>query len=558
MALNPRVVVLGQESRDRIVAGVNILADAVRVTLGPKGRNVVIQREHGAPHITKDGVTVAREIVLEDKLADSGVRLIKQVANQTADDIGDGTTTATVLTQAMVREGMKFVTAGMSPINLKRGMDLAVNAVVEELVGMSKECEDPLVIAQVASISANNDIQMGQLIADAITKVGKAGTVTVEEGNGLKDELDSVNGLSYEQGMLSPYFVNADKGRCILENPYILLADRPILNVNDLIPALEKLAQTGRPFLIMAEQVENDALATLVVNTHRGAIKACAVRGPDWKGPRRTHLIEDIAILTGGKVLSDITGKQVKNVELTDLGQCNRVEITRTTTLIIGGHGDKEAVQARIDSINQALEEEPHGDTNFTRNDQLERISKLSGGVSVIRVGAATRTEMMEKKDRIDDSLHATRAAMEEGIVPGGGVAYIRIKAKLAGLKGANDEQNAGIQIVLRALEEPLRQIALNAGDSPDVIVNKVTESEAEVGYDASNSTFGNMFETGIIDPTKVVKAALINSASVAGLLLTTDCAIYEIPAKPQFGPGPGAPDPSPPAGHPLPSKYDV
>jgi chaperonin GroEL len=555
MALNPRVVILGQESRDRIVAGVNILADAVRVTLGPKGRNVVIQREHGAPHITKDGVTVAREIVLEDKLADSGVRLIKQVANQTADDIGDGTTTATVLTQAMVREGMKYVTAGMSPINLKRGIDLAVQTVVDELATMSKECEDPTTIAQVATISANNDGEMGQLIADALTKVGKMGTVTVESGNGLKDELDSVSGLSYEQGMLSPYFVNADKGRCILENPYIVLADRPILNVNDLVPALEKLAATGRPFLIMAEQVENDALATLVVNTHRGNIKTCAVRGPDWKGPRRTILMEDIAILTGGKVLSEVTGKQVKNLELSDLGQCNRVEITRTSTLIIGGHGSKDDVDARVASIKQELEEEPHGDSNFNREGQLERISKLSGGISVIRVGAATNTEMMEKKDRIDDSLHATRAAMEEGIVPGGGVAYIRIKEKLKDLKGNNDEQNAGIQIVLRALEEPLRQIAENAGDSPDVIVNKVKESDTEVGYDASDSTFGNMFETGIIDPTKVVKAALINAASVAGLLLTTDCAIYEVPLERKAG---GAPDPSPPAGHPLPEKYNV
>lgn len=550
--LNPRIVILGQESRDRIVTGVNILADAVRVTLGPKGRNVVIQRDHGAPHITKDGVTVAREIVLEDKLADSGVRLVKQVANQTADDIGDGTTTATVLTQAMVREGMKFVTAGMSPINLKRGIDLAVEAVVEELSKMSKSCEDEDSIKDVATISANNDPKMGALIAEAIIKVGKTGTVTVEEGNGLKDELDVVNGLSYDQGYLSPYFVNADKGRCILENPYILIADRPILNVGDLIPALEKLAQTGRPFLIMAEQVENDALATLVVNTARGNVKACAVRGPDWKGPKRSHLIEDIAILTGGKVISDVTGKMIKNAELEDFGQCNRVEITRNSTLIVGGHGEQTAIQARIDSIKQALEVDPHGDANFNREDQLERISKLQGGVSVIRVGAATRTEMMEKKDRIDDSLHATRAAIEEGIVPGGGVAYIRIKSKLKNLKGANDEQTAGIQIVLRAMEEPLRQIALNAGDSPDVIVNKVTEGNDEFGYDASDSTFGNMFETGIIDPAKVVKAALINAASVSGLLLTTDCAIYEIPPK-EF-----TNEPTPPAGHALPPKYDV
>lgn len=551
--INSRVVTSGPEARAKLVEGVNILADAVKVTLGPKGRNVVIQREFGPPHITKDGVTVAREIFLADKLQDSGVRLIKQAANQTSDDIGDGTTTATVLAQAMIREGMKFVTAGLSPINLKRGIDKAVAAAVEELAAVSKECTDPTTIAHVASISANSDTEMGQLIADALIKVGKTGTVTVENGNGLKDELTIVQGLQYEQGYLSPYFVNSEKQKCILENPYILIADRPILNVNDLIPVLEKLAQQGRPFLIMAESVENDALATLVINTAQGHIKACAVRGPEWKGPARSQLMEDIAILTGGKVISDVTGKIIKNAEIEDMGQCNRVEITADSTLIVGGHGDKSKLDERIESLKDQLVREPWGDSVFTRDMMLERISKLSGGIGVIRVGGATRPETMERKDRIDDSLHATRAAIEQGVVPGGGVALIRVIKKLKELKGANTEQDAGISIVIRALEEPLRQIALNAGDSPDVIVNTVSGGDNEFGYDASNSTFGNMFDTGIIDPTKVVKAALINAASVSGLLLTTDCAIYEIPAdEDQI-----KYQPVPPAGHPLPDHYN-
>jgi chaperonin GroEL len=549
--IHPRVVVMGQASRDRLVKGVNILADAVKVTLGPKGRNVIIQRQFGPPHVTKDGVTVAREIFLEDKLADTGVRMIKQAASQTSDDIGDGTTTATVLAQAMIREGMKFVTAGISPINLKRGIDKAVAHAVDELDKISKECTDPATIAQVATISANNDSEMGQLIADALVKVGKHGVVSVENGTKLFDELAMVNGLMYEQGYLSPYFVNADKQKCILENPYILICDRPILNMNDVIPILEKLVQTKRPFLIMAETVETDVLATLVVNVVQGNISACAVRGPDWKGVKRSHLIEDIAVLTGGKVISDGLGTRVENAEVTDCGQCNRVEITRDSTTIIGGHGDKDALAARIQAIQDTLDD-PNHDGIFSKDEHRGRIARLTGGVGVIRVGAATKIELNEKKDRVDDSLHATRSAIDDGVVPGGGVSYIRIKNKLKSLKGTNSEQDAGIQIVLRSLEEPLRQIAFNAGDSPDVIVNKVSEGNDEFGYDASDSTFGNMFDIGIIDPTKVVKTALLNAASIAGLLLITDCAIYEDEDEQDLR----IIGPSTPAGQPLPDQY--
>lgn len=525
--ISARIVTFGDEARDRLVSGVNTLGDAVKVTLGPKGRNVVIQRTFGAPHVTKDGVTVAKEIFLRDKLADTGVRMIKQAASHTSNEIGDGTTTSTVLAQAMIREGMKFVKAGISPINLKRGIDKAVASVITELADISRECDDPKTIAQVASISANNDDEMGQLIADALIKVGKRGVVSVENNTSLHDEFIQVNGMTYDQGWLSPHFVNSDKDRCILENPLILISERPILNMNDCMSILEKLVHTKRHFLIIAESVETDVLATLVINNINGAIVTCAVRGPDWKGPRRARLIEDLAILTGGTVISDTTGKRVETAEIEDCGQCNRVEITRDSTTIIGGHGDKDKIADRIQAIQDQLDAADL-DGAFGLLDLEERIANLSGGVGIIRVGAATKMELGEKKDRIDDSLHATKAAIKDGVVPGGGVAYIRVKNRLKELKGANSEQDAGIQIVLRALEEPLRQIAFNAGDSPDVIVNKVTEGDDEFGYDASNSTFGNMFDIGIIDPTTVVKTALINAASVAGLLLLTDCAIYE------------------------------
>ena len=553
-SINHRIVTFGQESRSKLVKGVNTLADAVKVTLGPKGRNVVIQREFGAPHITKDGVTVAREVFLKDPLEDSGVRMVKQVANQTSDDIGDGTTTATLLAQAMIREGMKYVTTGLTPVNLKRGIDLAVTEAVKELDKLSRECKDKNSIAQVATISANNDDSIGNIIADALDKTGEKGVVTVETGNGLHDELEIVNGLQYEHGFLSPYFVNTDRQKCVLENPYILICDRPILNVNDIVPILEKLAQTGRPFLIMAEQVENDALATLVVNNAQGHIKACAVRGPDWKGEKRSHLIEDIAVLTGGNVISDVKGKQVKNATIEDLGECDKIEVTKNSTTIIGGHGDKEKIEERIKQIQSDLDEKVI--PNFSKDEIRERVAKLSGGIGILKVGAATEMEVKEKKDRIDDSLHATRAAVEEGIVVGGGVAYLRVKEKIKNLKGKNEEQTAGIQIVLKALEEPLRQIVMNAGSSPDVVVNAVMESPDEFfGYDASNGTYGNMLETGIIDPTKVVKTALLNAASISGLLLTTDCTIHEVvdPDDDTL-----SHSPAPPAGHPLPDHYDI
>ena len=551
--INNRVVTFGDEAREKLVKGVNILGDAVRVTLGPKGRNVVIQRQFGAPHVTKDGVTVAKEIFLADKLADTGVRMIKQAASHTSNEIGDGTTTATVLAQAMIREGIKYVKAGISPINLKRGIDKAVAEVVDQLSIMSRDCSDEKTITQVATISANNDHDMGSLIAKALMAVGKNGVVSVENSTSLRDDFVQVSGLSYEQGYLSPHFINSDKQRCVLENPYILICDRPILNMNDCMSILEKLVATKRSFLIMAETIETDVLATLVINNLNGSIVTCAVRGPDWKGPKRSQLIQDIAILTGGKVITDATGKRVETAELTDCGQCNRIEITKDSTTIIGGHGDKLKITDRINEIQGQLDSDQPLDGVFGILDLEERIANLTGGVGIIRVGAATKMELGEKKDRIDDSLHATKAAIKDGVVPGGGVAYIRVKEKLKNLKGSNDEQNAGIQIVLRAMEEPLRQIAANAGDSPDVIVNKVSEGTDEFGYDASNSSFGNMFDIGIIDPTNVTKTALINAASVAGLLLITDCAIYEDEDEQDLrivGPSPGA-------GQDLPAQYN-
>lgn len=550
--LIPRVVVMGEKAREKIVKGVNILGDAVKVTLGPKGRNVIIQRLFGAPHVTKDGVTVAKEIFLKDKLEDTGVRMIKQAASQTSKDIGDGTTTATLLAQAMIREGVKFIAAGISPINLKRGIDKTVNEAISHMEKMSKECVDPKTIAQVACISANNDEELGQLIADALIAAGKYGTVTVEDGTGFKDELSRVSGLSYEQGFLSPHFVNSDKQRCILDNPLILICDRPILNMNDVLPILEKLVATKRPFVIIAELIETDVLATLVINNAQGSIRCCAVRGPDWKGYKRSRLIEDIAVLTGGKVISDATGKRPETAEIEDCGQCNRIEITESTTTIVGGHGDKQKINDRIKDIQHSVDS-PDNDGYFTKEEHKERISNLTGGIQLIRVASATNIERNEKKDRIDDSLHATKAAMSSGIVPGGGVCYIRIKEKLKNFSLTNQEQHAGVQIVLRAMEEPLRQIAFNAGDSPDVIANKVIEGTDEFGYDASNGTFGNMFDIGIIDPTKVVKTALVNAASVAGLLLTTDCAIYEDETEQNLSVL-GA---SPSAGQSLPAQYD-
>lgn len=551
--INHRKVVLGEEAREQLIKGANILADAVKVTLGPKGKNVIIQRTYGPPQVTKDGVTVAREIFLEDTLVDTGSRLVKQAANQTADDIGDGTTSATVLAQAMIKEGMKFVSAGISPINLKRGIDFAITQAAKKCDEITKECKDEKTVQQVATISANGDEDMGALIADALLKVGSVGAVSVENSNNLEDELDFVNGMSYEHGYYSPYFVNADKQRCVLENPYILILDRPILNINDLVPILEKLANSGRSFLIMAEQINNDALATLILNNAQGHVKCCAVRSPDWKGEKRKHLIEDIATLTGGIVFSDENGKRPEKAELHELGQANRIEVSRDRTTIIGGHGDKEKIASRIELIEMDIEADKPGAKTFPKWELEERIAKLRGGIAVIRVGGPTSVEINEKKDRYDDSIHATRAAIKEGVVAGGGVGYLRMIEHLKTLTPKNEEQQAGIQVVMNSLAEPLRTIVKNAGDSPDVVMDKVLGGTDEYGYDASNGTYGNMFETGIIDPTTVVKAAMLNAGSVAGLLLTTDCAIYEIPdEETKMGYRP-----SPPAGHELPEHFN-
>ena len=526
----PRVVINGDAGRKKIIDGVNILADAVKVTLGPKGRNVIIQRTFGPPHVTKDGVTVAKEIWLKDKLEDTGVRMIKQAATQTFDDIGDGTTTATLLAQKMINEGQKFLTAGISGINLKRGIDLAVNEALKILKEDAKQCEDRNTVEAVASIATNNDEKLGKLIAESLggDEPSYQALVSVEPGMTYEDELIKVNGFQYEHGYLSPQFVNAPKQKCVLENPLILICDRPILNMQDVLPILEKLVATKRPFLIMAEEVETDVLATLVINTLNGSISCCAVKPPDWKGKMRTKFCEDIAVLTGGTVISDQTGRKVESAELEDCGQANRVEITDSQVTIIGGHGDKKVIAEYIKDKIQYYIDDSRGDDVFTDKGQQKRISNLTGAVSIIRVGSATKIELREKEDRIDDALHATKAALKDGIVPGGGVALIRAMKKLQGLKGENTEQDAGIQVVLKAMEEPLKQIVLNAGDSPDVVANEVSKGDAEFGYDASKGEYGNMFEIGVIDPVTVVAKALKNASSIAGLLLITDCAIYE------------------------------
>tara|TARA_B110000261_G_scaffold27223_1_gene30246 strand:+ start:525 stop:2204 length:1680 start_codon:yes stop_codon:yes gene_type:complete len=526
----PRVVINGPEGRKKIIEGVNILADAVKVTLGPKGRNVIIQRTFGPPHVTKDGVTVAREIWLKDKLQDTGVRMIKQAATQTFDDIGDGTTTATLLTQKMINEGNKYLTAGISGINLKRGIDMAVEKVMAALKEDAKECNDRATVQSVATIATNNDPKLGKLITDALggDNVNADALVSVEPGMNYYDELINVNGFQYEHGYLSPQFVNAPKQKCVLENPLILICDRPILNMNDMLPILEKIVETKRPFVIIAEEVEQDVLATLVINKLNGSIQCCAIKPPEWKGDMRTKYCEDLAVLTGGTVISDKAGKKVENAELSDCGVANRIEITDSQTTIIGGHGDKETINTYIEEKIRHYVTSSRGDDVFTDKGQQKRISNLTGAVSIIRVGSATKIELKEKEDRIDDALQASKAALRDGILPGGGVALIRTMNKLKDLKGDNLEQDAGIKVVLTSLQEPLRQIVLNAGDSPDVVANEVTKGDPEYGYDAATGEYGNMFDIGIIDPVTVIQKALMNAASIAGLLLITDCAIYE------------------------------
>ena len=525
--MSAKIVQFHDNARERMVRGVNILANAVKVTLGPKGRNVVLDRSFGAPIITKDGVTVAKEIELKDKFENMGAQMVKEVASKTSDVAGDGTTTATVLAQAIVNEGMKFVAAGMNPMDLKRGIDKAVIAVVEELKKLSKPCTTSKEIAQVGAISANADASIGQIIADAMDKVGKEGVITVEDGSGLENELEVVEGMQFDRGYLSPYFINnADKQMAVLEDPYILLHDKKISNIRDLLPVLEQVAKAGKPLLIIAEDVEGEALATLVVNSIRGILKVAAVKAPGF-GDRRKAMLEDMAILTGGTVISEETGKKLEKAELTDLGRAKRVEVHKETTTIIDGAGEKAKIQARIKAIQAQIEETT---SDYDREKLQERVAKLAGGVAVIKVGAATEVEMKEKKDRVDDALHATRAAVEEGIVPGGGVALLRARAAIKDLKGDNHDQDAGIKIVLRALEEPLRAIAANAGEEPSVVVAKVLEGKGNSGWNAATGEYGDLMAMGVIDPTKVTRTALQNAASVAGLILTTDATVAELP----------------------------
>jgi chaperonin GroEL len=530
-------VVFGDNARTKMVEGVNILANAVKVTLGPKGRNVVMERSFGGPTITKDGVSVAKEIELKDKLQNMGAQMVKEVASKTADIAGDGTTTATVLAQSIVREGMKYVVAGHNPMDLKRGIDKAVTAAIEELKKISKPCTTTKEIAQVGSISANSDVSIGQRIAEAMEKVGKEGVITVEDGKSLEDELEVVEGMQFDRGYLSPYFINQpEKQVAVLESPYILLFDKKISNIRDLLPVLEQVAKSGRPLMIVAEDVEGEALATLVVNNIRGIIKTCAVKAPGF-GDRRKAMLEDIAILTGGQVIAEEIGLTLEKTTLEHLGQAKRVEIGKENTIIIDGAGDAKAIEARVKNIRVQIDE---ATSDYDREKLQERVAKLAGGVAVIRVGAATEVEMKEKKARVDDALHATRAAVEEGIVPGGGVALIRAKQGIMGLKGDNPDQDAGISIVLRAMEEPLRIIVSNAGDEASVVVNAVMASKGNNGYNAATSEYGDLVAQGVIDPTKVTKTALVNAASVAALLLTTDCAICESPKEDGAG---GMPD---------------
>ncbi len=515
-----------EPARHKLLAGVNILADAVKVTLGPKGRNVVLERSFGAPTVTKDGVSVAKEIELKDKFENMGAQMVKEVASKTSDVAGDGTTTATVLAQSIVKEGMKFVASGMNPMDLKRGIDKAVTVVVDELKKLSKPCTTSKEIAQVGAISANADAEIGKIISDAMDKVGKEGVITVEDGKGLQNELEVVEGMQFDRGYLSPYFINnAEKQISVLEDPYILLHDKKISSIRDLLPLLEQVAKSGKPLLIIAEEVEGEALATLVVNNLRGILKTSAVKAPGF-GDRRKAMLEDIAILTGGQVIAEETGQTLEKATLKDLGRAKRIEVAKEETTIIDGAGDPKTIEARVKNIRTQIDE---ATSDYDKEKLQERVAKLAGGVAVIKVGAATEVEMKEKKARVEDALHATRAAVEEGIVAGGGVAYIRARSALDKLKGDNPDQDAGIKIVMRALEEPLRQIVANAGAEPSVVMNKIAEGKGNFGFNAQTEQFGDMVEMGVLDPTKVSRTALQNAASVAGLLLTTEAMVAEL-----------------------------
>ncbi|MFT3669582.1 MAG: chaperonin GroEL [Pseudoxanthomonas sp.] len=519
----------GEDARSRMVRGVNILANAVKATLGPKGRNVVLEKSFGAPTITKDGVSVAKEIELADKFENMGAQMVKEVASKTSDNAGDGTTTATVLAQAFIREGSKAVAAGMNPMDLKRGIDQAVKAAVEELKKLSKPTADDKAIAQVGTISANSDSNIGDIIAEAMKKVGKEGVITVEEGSGLENELDVVEGMQFDRGYLSPYFINNQQSQQVeFDDPFILIHDKKVSNVRELLPVLEGVAKAGKPLLIVAEEVEGEALATLVVNTIRGIVKVAAVKAPGF-GDRRKAILEDIATLTNGTVISEEVGLQLEKATINDLGRAKKVVISKENTTIIDGAGDAERIQSRIKQIKAQIEETS---SDYDREKLQERVAKLAGGVAVIKVGASTEIEMKEKKARVEDALHATRAAVEEGVVPGGGVALIRALQTIGNLKGANEDQNHGIQIALRAMEAPLREIVTNAGEEPSVIVNRVKDGSGNFGYNAANGEFGDMIEFGILDPTKVTRSALQNAASIAGLMITTEAMVAEAPKK--------------------------
>lgn len=521
-------VLFGDDARTKMVRGINVLANAVKVTLGPKGRNVVLERSFGGPTVTKDGVSVAKEIELKDKFENMGAAMVREVASKTSDNAGDGTTTATVLAQAIVDEGMKFVAAGMNPMDLKRGIDKAVAAAITELKKLSKPTTTNKEIAQVGAISANSDEEIGQIISEAMDKVGKEGVITVEDGKSLKNELEVVEGMQFDHGYLSPYFINQpEKQAAVLENPFILLHDKKISNIRELLPVLEQVAKAARPLVIIAEDIDGEALATLVVNSIRGILKVVAVKAPGF-GDRRSAMLEDIAVLTGGTVISSNVGLSLDKATLAQLGSAKKVEVTKENTTIIDGAGDAAAIENRVKNIRTQIE---GASSDYDREKLQERVAKLAGGVALIKVGAATEVEMKEKKARVEDALHATRAAVEEGIVPGGGVALIRAKLAIKDIKGDNDEQNAGIRIVLRAMEEPLRQIVANAGDEPSVVVNTVAQGEGNFGYNAQSAKYGDMVEMGVLDPTKVTRTALQNAASVASLILTTDCMVADLPA---------------------------
>ncbi|HEY2395870.1 MAG TPA: chaperonin GroEL [Rudaea sp.] len=524
-----------EDARARMLRGVNVLANAVKATLGPKGRNVVLEKSFGAPTITKDGVSVAKEIELADKFENMGAQMVKEVASKTSDVAGDGTTTATVLAQSLIREGMKAVAAGMNPMDLKRGIDKAVHGAVAELKNLSKPCSTSKEIAQVGSISANSDANIGDLIAKAMEKVGKEGVITVEEGSGLDNELDVVEGMQFDRGYLSPYFINNQQSmQAELEDPYILLHDKKIANVRELLPVLEGVAKSGKPLLIVAEEVEGEALATLVVNTIRGIVKVCAVKAPGF-GDRRKAMLEDMAMLTGGQVISEEVGLSLEKATIKDLGRAKKIQVSKENCTIIDGAGESKNIEARIKQIKAQIEETT---SDYDREKLQERVAKLAGGVAVIKVGASTEVEMKEKKARVEDALHATRAAVEEGVVPGGGVALVRALDAIKKLKGDNEDQNHGIVIARRAMESPLREIVVNAGEEPSVVLNKVAGGKGNYGYNAQTGEYGDMVEMGILDPTKVTRTALQNAASIAGLMITTEAMVAEAPKKEAGGGG--------------------